>query len=283
MKPIDPLSDLIAKFPKDFVNPFAGNDMVGVILLGSGIGLALRTLRAGSYADRIQSVAGYAKLGLDTTLVMLRWLFEVIPLAVLAIVAVVVGTTGFQPFVSLVWFVVTVIIGLAMMVCVYAVRLRLSSKIHPKSFFKGSSDAFALAFSTASSAATLPVTFACATEKLGIREESASLGIMAGGAFNHDGGAVFQTVAALFIAQGLGIHLGIVQQTTILLMSVFASVFVAGIPQGGFVTMVAVFNSVHLPIEYIPLLLPLDWILDRCRTTINVMGDLASTCIFDNR
>ncbi len=104
---------------------------------------------------------------------------------------------------------------------------------------------------------------------------------MVGGTFNHDGGALYEAMAALFVSQAIGYHLTIAHQLMIVVMAVVASVGAAGIPEGGLVTMVAVFTAVHLPIEYIPLLLPLDWFLDRCRTTINVAGDLVSTCIID--
>jgi DAACS family dicarboxylate/amino acid:cation (Na+ or H+) symporter len=79
----------------------------------------------------------------------------------------------------------------------------------------------------------------------------------------------------------LGLHLSLPQQVLVVFMSVTASVGAAGIPEAGLVTMMAVFSAVHLPIEYIPFLLPLDWFLDRCRTAINVMGDMTVTCLLD--
>jgi DAACS family dicarboxylate/amino acid:cation (Na+ or H+) symporter len=150
-------------------------------------------------------------------------------------------------------------------------------------FLRGSFDALVTAFSTASSAATLPVTFDCATNKIGVREESAGLGIMVGGTFNHDGTALYEAMAALFISQMLGRPLGFEDQLLVVLMAIFASVGAAGIPEAGLVTMVAVFRAVDLPIEHIPLLLTVDWFLDRCRTAINVMGDMVSTCILDGK
>jgi len=106
---------------------------------------------------------------------------------------------------------------------------------------------------------------------------------MVGGAFNHDGTALYEAMSALFISQILGRHLGVGEQLTVVLMSILASVGAAGIPEAGTVTMLAVFNAVHLPVEYIPMLLVVDWFLDRCRTAINVMGDMVVTCILDGR
>src|SRR4029077_20017850 len=133
--------------------------------------------------------------------------------------------------------VTAVVIALLLMTLVYMIRLRISSAIRPVRFLRGAFDAFALAFSTASSAATLPVTFACATEKLGIREESASLGVMVGGAFNHDGTALYEAMAALFVAQAIGIPMTLGHQLMIVLMAIITSVGAAGIPQAGLVTM----------------------------------------------
>jgi Na+/H+-dicarboxylate symporter len=120
-------------------------------------------------------------------------------------------------------------------------------------------------------------------DRVGVRPESASIGVMVGGAFNHDGTALYEAMAALFVAQALGMHLGPLEQLLVIVMAVFASVGAAGIPEAGLVTMIAVFTAVRLPVAYIPLLLPLDWFLDRCRTAINVMGDMTVTCLLDGK
>jgi Na+/H+-dicarboxylate symporter len=159
----------------------------------------------------------------------------------------------------------------------------MSSWVRPRDFIKGASEALLLAFSTASSAATLPITYRCMREKIGVREDSASLGIMVGGAFNHDGTALYEAMAALFISQLLGRSMEFGHQLVIVFMSVTASVGAAGIPEAGLVTMMAVFAAVQLPVEYIPMLLVVDWFLDRCRTAINVMGDMSVTCILDGK
>jgi Na+/H+-dicarboxylate symporter len=282
-RPFDFVADLLGKVPKDFLNPFANNDVIGIIVLGLALGASLRTLKSGKHHGRIRNLVGYIELALESTLKLLHWLFLVVPLAVLAVVARVVGTTGFEPLVRMVWFIASVLLALALMFCFYMVRLRFTSRVRPIAFCRGAFDAFALAFSTASSAATLPVTYECATNNLGVREESASLGIMVGGTFNHDGTALYEAMAALFVAQAIGQHLTLTHQLVVVLMAIVASVGAAGIPEAGLVTMLAVFNAVHLPIEYIPFLLPLDWFLDRVRTTMNVAGDLVSTCILDGQ
>ena len=140
-----------------------------------------------------------------------------------------------------------------------------------------------MAFSTDSSTATMPVTYACLTEKVGLRQESASLGALVGANFNNDGTALYEAMAALFIAQLIGQHLTFGQQFIIVVTSIIASVGAAGIPEAGLVTMTLVFSAVGLPIEYIGFLLTVDWFLDRCRTTINVLGDINVSCLLDGK
>jgi Na+/H+-dicarboxylate symporter len=129
----------------------------------------------------------------------------------------------------------------------------------------------------------MPVTFQCLTEKVGLREKSASMGALVGANFNNDGTALYEAMSALFVAQLLGQHLSLSHQLMIVLTSIVASVGAAGIPEAGLVTMTLVFKAVGLPIEYIALLLTVDWFLDRCRTTINVLGDVNVSCLLDGK
>jgi DAACS family dicarboxylate/amino acid:cation (Na+ or H+) symporter len=147
----------------------------------------------------------------------------------------------------------------------------------------GMRDALVMAFSTSSSTATMPVTYACLRDNVGLREESASMGALVGSNFNNDGTALYEAMAALFIAQLTGIELTLPQQLIVVLMSIVASIGAAGIPEAGLVTMTLVFEAVHLPKEYIFLLLPVDWFLDRCRTAINVLGDVNVSCMLEGR
>src|SRR5260370_25543954 len=127
----------------------------------------------------------------------------------------------------------------------------------------------------------MPVTYACLTEKVGLRQKSASMGALVGANFNNDGTALYEAMAALFIAQLIGQDLTFTQQLIIVFTSIIASVGAAGIPEAGLVTMTLVFSAVHLPTQYIGLLLTVDWFLDRCRTTINVLGDVNVSCLLD--
>ena len=162
-------------------------------------------------------------------------------------------------------------------------RIRFGSWVRPVHLLRGTRDALVMAFSTASSTATMPVTYACLQDRVGLREESASMGALVGANFNNDGTALYEAMAALFIAQMIGSTLTLRQQLMVVLTSVVASVGAAGIPEAGLVTMTLVFTAVGLPIEYIALLLTVDWFLDRCRTAINVMGDMNVSCLLDGK
>lgn len=285
-KAFDPIEDLVGKVPGNLVRPFAENDVMAVILIALAFGIALRIVKAQmahAGKDNYRVAEALLDAVFQCVMVLLHGIFHLVPLAVMAVVARLVGTQGFEPFLALAWFVVAVLLALFLQAIFYLGRLRLGSWVRPMVFLRGASDALAMAFSTASSAATLPVTYEGMTNKIGVREESASLGVMVGGTFNHDGTALYEAMAALFISQILGRPLDVGDQLMVVLMAVFASVGAAGIPEAGLVTMMAVFTSVGLPVEYIPLLLTVDWFLDRCRTAINVMGDMCSTCLLDGK
>jgi DAACS family dicarboxylate/amino acid:cation (Na+ or H+) symporter len=213
--------------------------------------------------------------------VVLHWIIEIIPLAVFGIVASIVGTEGFGDFVALGAFVVAVLIALLLQATYYLVRIHLRSWVRPRAVLRDTRDALVMAFSTGSSTATMPVTYSCLTERVGLREQSASMGSLVGANFNNDGTALYEAMSALFVSQMLGQNLTLTQQLLVVLTSIVASVGAAGIPEAGLVTMTMVFNAVGLPIEAIPMLLTVDWFLDRCRTAINVMGDINVSCLLD--
>jgi DAACS family dicarboxylate/amino acid:cation (Na+ or H+) symporter len=204
-------------------------------------------------------------------------------LAIFGIVASIIGTKGFADFQALGMFVVAVLIALFLQAAYYLVRVGLGSWVRPLDLLRGTRDAIVMAFSTASSTVTMPVTYSCLRDRVGLRERSASMGSLVGANFNNDGTALYEAMSALFISQMIGQNLGLEQQLLVVLTSVVASVGAAGIPEAGLVTMTLVFSAVGLPTEYIAILLTVDWFLDRCRTAINVMGDMNVSCLLDGK
>ncbi len=167
-----------------------------------------------------------------------------------------------------------VILGLLIhAVIILPMFLKLLGGKNPIEYLVGMSQALTTAFATASSSATLPVSMECVEEKNDIDKRSSSFVLPLGATINMDGTALYEAVAAMFIAQAYGIDLPILAQITIFATAVLASVGAAGIPEAGLVTMVLVLTAVGLPLEGIGLILAIDWFLDRCRTTVNVWGD----------
>ena len=279
-KTANPLATFLENVPKSFLGPLADDGkVIGVIFIAVALGMALRKER-----DRPLGTVGHlVELFLESLIKILHWIIAVVPLAVFGIVASIVGTEGFAPFKALGIFVLSVLLALAIQAGYYLVRIRFGSWVRPGELLRGGRDALVMAFSTASSTATMPVTYAALKDRVGLREQSASMGALVGANFNNDGTALYEAMAALFIAQMIEMDLSFQQQLLVVLTSIIASVGAAGIPEAGLVTMTMVFTAVGLPVEYIPVLLTVDWFLDRCRTAINVMGDMNVSCLLDGK
>jgi len=275
-----PLEQFLDNVPKSLLGPLTDNgNVIAVICVALAFGVALRGLRE----HPIRNVRDVVQVGFESMLVCLGWIIEIIPFGIFGVIASIVGTKGFGAFIPLGGFVIAVIAGLLLQVAWYLVRIRLGSWVRPMQVLRGTRDALVMAFSTASSTATMPVTYACLKDRVGLRERSASLGALVATNFNNDGTALYEAMAALFVSQMLGMDLSLYQQLLVVLTSVAASVGAAGIPEAGLVTMTLVFHAVGLPVEYIAILLTVDWFLDRCRTTINVMGDINVSALLDGR
>jgi Na+/H+-dicarboxylate symporter len=286
VKQLDPwglLSDII---PDSVVKPLVDNNVISLIFVGLAFGIVLRAIKTEQISRgqheylAIEQVTG---LLFDAVIRILHWVIALVPIAVFGIVAKTIALQGFAPFKSLGSFVLAVIVALLLQAAYYLTRVKFGSWVSPQRFIQGGSDALITAFSTASSTATMPITFGALIEKIGLRESSASLGALVGSNFNNDGTALYEAMSALFISQVLGQNLNLVQQVMVMLTSIVASVGAAGIPEAGLVTMTLVFSSVGLPTEYIAILITVDWFLDRCRTAINVMGDMTVSALIDGK
>lgn len=276
----NPLVTFIENVPKSLLGPL-GDDgkVIGVIFVAVAFGMALRKERH----RPLGTVEHLVELVLESLIKILHWIIALVPLAVFGIVASIVGTEGFAQFQALGVFVLSVLLALTIQAGYYLVRIRFGSWVRPGDLLRDGRDALVMAFSTASSTATMPVTYAALKDRIGLREQSASMGALVGANFNNDGTALYEAMAALFIAQMIGIDLSMHQQVMIVLTSIIASVGAAGIPEAGLVTMTMVFTAVGLPVQFIPVLLTVDWFLDRCRTAINVMGDMNVSCLLDGK
>jgi Na+/H+-dicarboxylate symporter len=198
------------------------------------------------------------------------------PYGVFALLAaLVVESPSIDLFKALVWYAFTVILGLVLMIGFYNLLVWVVTKVNPSTFLKGISPAQLLAFSTSSSAATLPVTMERVTEHLGVDEEVTSFVLPIGATINMDGTSLYQAVAAVFIAQAFGMDLSIGVQLGIIVTATLASIGSAAVPGAGMVMLVIVLGQAGIPEAGLALIFAIDRPLDMCRTTVNVTGDAA--------
>jgi Na+/H+-dicarboxylate symporter len=222
---------------------------------------------------------------LDVVLMKLTsWIIKFAPIGVCALIAGKVASLGgfaaLKPILfSLGKYVLTVISGLLFHALVTLSLLYfLLTRKNPYSLLLKAREALITAFATASSSATLPVTLAVAVSS-GIKKRVAQFTLPLGATINMDGTALYEAVAAVFLAQAYGLELSIFQYGVIFLTATLAAIGAAGIPEAGLVTMVLVLESVGIPTEGIGIILAVDWFLDRCRTAVNILGDIIGAAI----
>ncbi|MFB9052224.1 dicarboxylate/amino acid:cation symporter [Formosa undariae] len=204
----------------------------------------------------------------------------VAPYGVFALLAaLIVEAPSTDLFKALSWYALSVVLGLALMMMVYAGIVYLFTKKTPKFFFNGISPAQLLAFSTSSSAATLPLTMERVEEHLGVEEEVASFVLPIGATINMDGTSLYQAVAAVFIAQAFGMDLSLSAQLGIIATATLASIGSAAVPGAGMVMLVIVLAQAGIPEAGLALIFAVDRPLDMCRTTVNITGDAAVSMI----
>ena len=280
------VSDVLLELvPKSVGEAFATNNLAQLVLLTLALGIGLAQIRDQQKSDgetTYKAAVDLLSLGFELLMKVLLWVVALVPLAVFGIVAARISEKdGIQVFTSLIWLIVVVVAGLCCQVLWYLVLLIVFRRMSPIHFLKGSLDVMASTFSTASTAATIPVTLKALTGKLGVSKESSQLAACIGTNFNNDGTALYQATAALFMAQALGMTLGPLDQLIIVVTTLVASVGAGSIPSGSFVTLPLIFSAVGLPADKIPVLLTIDWFLDRCRTTSNVLGDMTVAVLLD--
>jgi Na+/H+-dicarboxylate symporter len=286
LKQLDPWGLIADIIPDSVIKPLVDNNVISLIFVALAFGIVLRAIKTEQLSkgkNDYRSIEQIIGVLFEAVINILHWVIALVPIAVFGIVSKTIALQGFAPFKALGSFVLAVIVALLLQATYYLTRVKLGSWVSPTRFLQGGSDALITAFSTASSTATMPITFESLIKKVGLRESSASLGALVGSNFNNDGTALYEAMSALFISQVIGQHLTLVQQLMVMLTSIVASVGAAGIPEAGLVTMTLVFSSVGLPTEYIAILITVDWFLDRCRTAINVMGDMTVSAVIDGK
>ena len=279
--PLQPLIDMV---PDNFFGSASSNrNMLQIVFFSLLAGIALVQVSEEKRRPVFEVISGLQELVIRITFLIM--LFA--PIGVFALIAsTITNMAGEDPsqilslLGSLAWYCLAVIIGLLLHASiVYLGLLKTFTPLSIPHFFRSISQAQLLAFSTSSSGATLPVTMKCAEEKLGTSKEVSSFVLPLGATINMDGTALYQAVAAVFIAQASGIDLTTGAQITIVLTAVLASVGTAAVPGAGIVMLIIILEAINVPAAGIALILGVDRILDMCRTAVNVTGDAAVTAV----
>ena len=268
-----PLQALVDVVPSNIVGSMSNNrNMLQVIFFALFFGIGMILLPQ----EKARPVKDFFDSFNAIILKLIDMIMMAAPYGVFALLAaLVVEAPSLELFQALGLYAITLLIGLALMIGVYALVVRLITKKKISFFFNGIAPAQLLAFSTSSSAATLPVTMECVEENLGVDKEVASFVLPIGATVNMDGTSVYQGVAAVFIAQAFGLELSLAAQLGIVFTATLASIGTAAVPSAGIVMLVIVLAQAGIPEAGLALIFAIDRPLDMCRTIVNVTGDAA--------
>lgn len=267
---MDIVDFLVNIVPKNPFKAMADGDFLQIVFFAILMGIFLSQINA----ETSKTVLKFFE-GVSTTMILIvEKIMIIAPYAVFTLISATVAEFGFNILQTLLLYSLTVIIGLAVLTFVeYPLLLKLFTKINVVKFFKSQRQVIAVAFSTSSSAATLPVTMDICEKKLGVPNRIASFVLPLGTTINMDGTALYQAVAAVFIAQVYGFDLTLTQQLTIVITAALAAIGTAPVPGIGLIMLIIVLRSIGVPSEGIALIIGVDRLLDMCRTVPNVIAD----------
>ena len=276
-KETEPLKPLIDLVPDNiFLSLTENKNMLQVIFFSIFFGIGLILLPK----KKSKSVKKFIDSLNHVILKLIDIIMNLAPYGVFSLLAsLVVEAPSLSLFKALGMYSITLLLGLVIMILFYSLIIKLYANQNLKSFFKGISPAQLLAFSTSSSAATLPVTLECVNKKLKVDKEISSFVLPIGATVNMDGTSIYQAVAAVFIAQAFGIDLSLTSQLGIILTATLASIGTAAVPSAGIVMLVIVLSQAGIPEAGLALVFAIDRPLDMCRTVVNVTGDASISLI----
>jgi DAACS family dicarboxylate/amino acid:cation (Na+ or H+) symporter len=269
--PPDVVGLIVNLVPDNPVKAAAAGDMLGVIVFALIIGVGLRLTRTEPAARLRELMQGLY----DVTMTCIDGVLRVAPVGVGALLFVMGARMGAGFLRPLAAYVAVVLLGLALhLVVVYSLMVKLVGRMSPWRFFRDVRVAMMTAFSTASSAATLPTALRVADE-LRLPRGMSRFVLTVGSTMNQHGTALYEGVTVLFLAQLAGVHLGLAQQALVMIVSVLGGIGAAGVPAGSLPVIAMILTTLRIPPDGLPLILGIDRLLDMCRTTLNVTGDLA--------
>ncbi len=262
--------------PTNIVAAAADGQMLGLIFFSLLFGFFMTKIQD----DYAETQYNFWQGVYETMMRITDWVMRFAPVGVFALVAKVVASTGFSAFAPLAWFFVSVVLALALhFFLTMPLLLHFVGGVNPLRHYRAMAPALLTSFSTASSSATLPITMECVEKNAGVSNRTSSFVLPLGATVNMDGTALYECVAAMFIAQAYGLELSFVTQFTIVLTALLTSIGVAGIPAASLVAISIILGAIGLPLEGIGLILAVDRILDMMRTATNVFSDSCGAVI----
>jgi Na+/H+-dicarboxylate symporter len=267
---------LLNIIPLNPIRAFVEGRMLQIIFFALMSGICLGLIPSERSRPVIDFFGGINELVIK----MVHIIMKLAPYGVFALISAVVADFGLDVLLVLIKYSLVVVIGLVLHVAiVYSLAIKIFSKQKVRTFFRGIRPAQLIAFSSASSSATLPVTMECTEKNLGVPGQVVSFALPLGATINMDGTALYQGVSTVFIAQVYGLNLSPMQQLTIVLTAVLASIGTAGTPAAGVITLAIVLKSIGVPLEGIALIMGVERILDMCRSVVNVTGDASCAVV----
>ena len=262
-------------FPNNIFGAFVENNMLGIVFISILFGIAL------NLTDEL--TGGLSKTFEKLNTVFLKIVLLIMsfaPVGVFCLMGIYVMAKGLNVFGDLAQYVALLIFVLAFhLFFTYSLILKVFANLNPLIFYRKMKDVALFAFSTSSSAATIPVTLKTVTDELGVKKDVSAFVVPVGATINMDGTAIMQGLATMFIASTVGVDLTLVQYGQIVLLAIVTSIGTAAVPSAGTVTLALILGSLGLPLDAIGLILAVDRILDMIRTAVNVCGDAAVSCI----
>jgi len=266
---------LVNIVPTNPIKALIEGNMLQVIFLALLFGVVLTLIKN----EKSKNLIEFLDALNDTIIQVVHIAMKLAPYGVLALIAAVIGKYGVNILITLLKYSLVVLGGLFLYTfSINSLSVSILGRTNPLRFFSAIKEAMVIAFSTSSSNAALPVAME-SVGHIGVSREYSSFVIPLGATVNMDGTALYQGVAAVFIAQIYGIPLGTVDQITIVLMAVLSSIGAAGVPSAGIITLAMVLKQIGIPLEGIALILGVDRFLDMCRTTTNIIGDMACSVV----
>ncbi len=268
------ISNLIPNNPLESI---LTGEMLGVVIFTIIIGVAITQLEN----EKARPIINFTEAIQKICMIVVSWAMLLVPYAVFGLMAALLSRTGIDIFLGLGYYMVVVITGLILLMIFYLVLVLLIVKKNPFKFLRAIREPQLLAFSTASSAAVMPISMKTADEKLGVSSNISDFVIPVGATINMDGTALFQCVTTIFMAQAYGIELSLMNLILITFTVVAASIGTPAIPGGGVIILASVLQSSGIPIDGLIVIIGIDRILGMFRTAVNVTGDLTACMIFN--